>query len=109
VIGFTFYAIRSKFVVPLLLLVVEVLYSRGVKFGGRRVRLKAGYEVKNLIVGILWGAPVSLSLPILDLTIFCFFSLKLFINSVFFDLKDMEKDGVCSHYQNTILLFSFTF
>jgi hypothetical protein len=73
VIGFTFYAIRSKFAVPLLLLVVEVLYSRGVKFGGRRVRLKAGYEVKNLIVGILWGAPVSLSLPILDLTIFCFF------------------------------------
>ncbi len=131
--GYALYAIRGKFIIPLLLLTIGILYSKGIKFKGKRIRLKAGYGVKNVVVGTSWGASISLSLPNPDLTIFTFFTIKLFINSAFFDLKDVERDEIktlpiilgrkfrpCigfanvtlylltyNHYRNIILLFSF--
>lgn len=77
----------------MLLIAIGFLYTKGVKLRRRRVRLKAGYGIKNLVVGISWGASIALSLPTPDLRIFAFFTLKLFVNSAFFDLKDLEKDN----------------
>jgi len=73
---------------------VGVLYSKGLRFRKRRFRLKAGYGIKNLVAGISWGASIALSLPTPELVIFAFFTIKLFVNSAFFDLKDVEKDDI---------------
>jgi hypothetical protein len=123
----------GNFVVPVLLFIIGLLYSKGIKMRGRKVRLKAGYGMKNTVVGFAWGLSIALSLVKFDSCILAFFFAKLFINSTFFDLKDVEKDEVPTlplilgdkfrlflgigvillhslaflHYKSSIVVFSF--
>jgi 4-hydroxybenzoate polyprenyltransferase len=77
---------------------IGYLYSRGIKLGGFVIKLKGSYGAKNLVVGITWGALIagimrtwSSNLTSL-LSIFSFFSMKVFINSVIYDFRDIRGD-----------------
>jgi len=56
--------------------------------------LKLGYGVKNAAVGFSWGFAVAFSLDNVSLEIFAFFFLKLFVNSAYFDLRDVKRDRI---------------
>jgi 4-hydroxybenzoate polyprenyltransferase len=79
-------------------LVTCYLYSKGIKIGKFAFKLKGGFGVKNLVVGITWGAFISgLAgsncvdiIPII--LVFTFFGVKLFVNSAIFDFKDIKGD-----------------
>lgn len=81
-------------IVPLLLITVGFLYSYGLKLKRRRFRLKAGYGVKNAVIGLSWSLSMMLSLKTFDFSIFSFYFLKLFVNSAIFDLKDVDRDEI---------------
>lgn len=95
-IGSLLYALRGNFAVPLLLFIIGLLYSKGFKIKDRKIRLKAGYGMKNAVVGFAWGLSVACSLDKFDVQVFVFFFSKLFINSAFFDLKDVKRDKLAT-------------
>lgn len=74
------------------------LYSKGIKIGKYAFKLKGGFGIKNLVVGITWGIFIAglagsncgKILPIA--LIFTFFGVKLFVNSIIFDFKDVKGD-----------------
>ena len=90
--------------------VTGFLYSKGI-FG---IRLKGGLGVKNLVVGLSWGAfiagiPGRLgSLP--TMAVFLLYGVKTFVNSTIDDFKDIKGDTlaglrtlpICLGEQNTI-------
>jgi 4-hydroxybenzoate polyprenyltransferase len=74
------------------------LYSKGIKIGKSAFKLKGGFGVKNLVVGLTWGLFIAglagsncgKILPIA--LVFTFFGVKLFVNSTIFDFKDVKGD-----------------
>ncbi len=58
------------------------------------MRLKAGYGVKNAVIGFSWSFSIVASLKKVDYVIFTFYFIKLFINSAIFDLKDKDVDEI---------------
>lgn len=74
------------------------LYSKGIKIGKYAFKLKGGFGVKNLVVGLTWGIFIvglvgggcGKIIPIA--LIFTFFGVKLFVNSIIFDFKDVKGD-----------------
>jgi 4-hydroxybenzoate polyprenyltransferase len=74
------------------------LYSKGIKIGKYAFKLKGGFGVKNLVVGLTWGIFIaglvgSSSGKIIPIAlIFTFFGIKLFVNSIVFDFKDVKGD-----------------
>jgi 4-hydroxybenzoate polyprenyltransferase len=74
------------------------LYSKGIKIGRFALKLKGGLGVKNFVVGLTWGAFISglagntckSIIPIV--LVFTFFGLKLFVNSIIYDFKDVKGD-----------------
>jgi 4-hydroxybenzoate polyprenyltransferase len=85
--------------IALIPVTIGYLYSKGIKLGGFRKKLKGSYGAKNLVVGITWGALIagiarrwSSNLASL-FSIFSFFSMKVFINSVIYDCRDIRGDA----------------
>ena len=78
--------------------VTGYLYSKGIKIGKFALKLKGGLGVKNLVVGLTWGAFISglagsncgNIIPIV--LVFTFFGVKLFVNSAIYDFKDIKGD-----------------
>jgi 4-hydroxybenzoate polyprenyltransferase len=78
--------------------VTGYLYSKGLKIGKFSLKLKGGLGVKNLVVGLTWGAFIAgLAgsncgdlVPIV--LVFTFFGVKLFVNSAIYDFKDIRGD-----------------
>lgn len=78
--------------------VTGFLYSKGIKVGGHTLKLKGSLGMKNLIVGLTWGTSIVFvagkgcvnTLPFIF--VFLFFGVKLFINSVIYDFKDVKGD-----------------
>ncbi len=74
------------------------LYSKGIKIGRFALKLKCGLGVKNFVVGLTWGAFISglagntckSIVPIV--LVFTFFGIKLFVNSIIYDFKDVKGD-----------------
>jgi 4-hydroxybenzoate polyprenyltransferase len=74
------------------------LYSKGIKIGKFAFKLKGGFGVKNLVVGLTWGIFIAglagsncgKIIPIA--LVFTFFGVKLFVNSAIFDFKDIKGD-----------------
>jgi 4-hydroxybenzoate polyprenyltransferase len=74
------------------------LYSKGIKIGKFAFKLKGGFGVKNLVVGLTWGIFIAglagskcgNIVPIF--LVFVFFGVKLFVNSAIFDFKDVKGD-----------------
>lgn len=93
------------YLVPLLPLISGYLYTRGISIGGCSLKLKKGAGIKNLVIGLTWGASIALVIghwsgnAVAPCCILLFFGVKLFINSALFDMKDMEGDlsaGICT-------------
>lgn len=78
--------------------VIGFLYSKGLKIGKRALKLKGGLGVKNFVVGLIWGVSVvgvagSACKCFLSLIlVFIFFEIKLCVNSVIYDFKDVTGD-----------------
>ncbi len=81
---------ENKLEVPIILIITGYLYTFGIK----SLRLKAGYGIKNFVVGFSWGFSIAYSLEPLNKSIFIFYFFKLFVNSAYFDLKDIKKDYI---------------
>jgi 4-hydroxybenzoate polyprenyltransferase len=79
-------------------LITGYLYSKGIKVGKLSLKLKGGLGVKNLVVGVTWGAFIagiaggSPSNMLPAILVFSFFGIKLFINSAIYDFKDIKGD-----------------
>ncbi len=90
ILGTVLYFIENKLEVPIILIITGYLYT----FGMRNLRLKAGYGIKNIVVGFSWGFSIAYSLESFNKFIFIFYFFKLFINSAYFDLKDIKEDCI---------------
>lgn len=99
-IGASILFIENLFVVPFLPLIIGCLYSKGVKIMGFNMKLKGGFGVKNLVVALTWGVFIAGITTSTDAGIaslffvFLFFSIKVFINSVIYDFKDVKGDSL---------------
>ncbi len=70
---------------------IGFLYTKGVK----TFRLKQGYGIKNVVVAFTWAFTlVSFMFPYAEnlKTIFLFFFIKSFINTIIYDYKDIRED-----------------
>jgi len=79
-------------------LVTGFLYSKGIKIGKFSLRLKGGLGVKNIVVGITWGifivgvAGAACKHVISIVLVFILYGVKVLINSVIDDFKDIKGD-----------------
>ncbi|MEZ5335695.1 MAG: UbiA family prenyltransferase [Methanolobus sp.] len=79
-------------------LVTGYLYSKGLRIGKFNLRLKGSLGMKNLVVGITWGAFIAgiagiyAAGIIAPIIVFTYFGMKLFINSTIYDFKDIKGD-----------------
>lgn len=79
--------------------VVGYLYSKELKLGGFHIKLKGGAGSKNIVVALAWGGTIATIArkwtedTVSILTVFAFFAVKVFINSVIYDFKDMRGDA----------------
>lgn len=100
VIGTSILIMKGLYLIPFLPFITGYLYSKGLKVGGRSLKLKSGLGVKNLVVGLTWGvfitgiAGISINSLIPLFIVFVYFGSKLFINSTMFDFKDAKGDAM---------------
>ena len=96
-IGISLFFSNNMFTPPIFPFIVGILYSRGIPMGNRKMKLKAGFGMKNLVIGITWGGTLGLVIAstgqvIMAMVIGIYFGMKLFINSTIFDLRDVNGD-----------------
>ena len=78
--------------------IIGYLYSKGLKIGRFKLKLKGSAGGKNIVVAITWGGTIALIVSewnknnITILLIFAFYGTKLFINSILYDFKDIKGD-----------------
>ncbi len=71
--------------------IIGYLYARGI--GG--FRLKGGYGVKNCVVAFTWASTMPIFLGDLSITallVYFFFFSKSFVNTILYDVRDVEND-----------------
>ncbi|WP_456475273.1 UbiA family prenyltransferase [Candidatus Pyrohabitans sp.] len=79
--------------------VIGYLYSKGLKLGGFHIKLKGGAGSKNIVVALTWGGTIAAIAgkwtedTFSIFIVFAFFAVKVFINSVIYDFKDMRGDA----------------
>ena len=77
---------------------IGYIYSKGLRLGRHRLKLKGSLGMKNLTVSLTWGTFISgivqrwTNSELVILFIFPFFTIKSFINTVIYDFKDVEGD-----------------
>ncbi|MDY0388097.1 MAG: UbiA family prenyltransferase [Methanolobus sp.] len=97
-IGAAILSANGLILIAFLPLLTGYLYTRGIKIGKFNLRLKGGMGIKNLVVGITWGAFIAgiagiyAASIVAPLIIFLYFGMKLFINSTIYDFKDVKGD-----------------
>ncbi|MGA2104347.1 UbiA family prenyltransferase [Methanoregula sp.] len=78
--------------------IIGYIYSKGLSFGGYKLKLKGSMGSKNVVIGLTWGGSIALIISrftpnILTVAaVFFFFGIKMFINSTLFDFKDVKGD-----------------
>jgi 4-hydroxybenzoate polyprenyltransferase len=97
IVGAIVLAHEGIFAAPFLPLVTGVFYSRGIRLNGYRYSLKGGAGMKNMVIGLTWGGTMAIivgyyagTLP--GIATFMFYGIKLFCNSVIYDMKDIRGD-----------------
>ena len=89
---------RERIIVASLVpLFIGGLYSQGISIKGHRFSLKRGAGMKNLVIGLTWGGTMAMIVGALAgivpaMAIFMFYGVKLFFNSVIYDMKDVRGD-----------------
>ncbi|WP_342303838.1 UbiA family prenyltransferase [Methanolobus sp. ZRKC5] len=97
-IGAAILSANGLIMIAFLPLVTGYLYTKGIKVGKFNLRLKGGMGMKNLVVGITWGAFIAgiagiyAASIVAPLIVFLYFGMKLFINSTIYDFKDIKGD-----------------
>ena len=88
------------YLAPFLPFGIGYIYSRGLRIGSFRLKLKGSLGVKNVIVGITWAGTIALiagrwcsSVQTIGI-IFLFYSMKIFVTSCVNDFKDVKGDIV---------------
>lgn len=93
-------AIEGLLSIAFLPLATGFLYSRGIKIGKFQLKLKGGCGVKNIVVGITWGifivgvAGAACKHVISIVLVFILYGIKVFVNSVIDDFKDVKGDAL---------------
>ncbi|AGB01617.1 UbiA family prenyltransferase [Methanoregula formicica] len=96
--GTALFCSRNIWVAPFIPFFIGYLYSKGIRIGNLRLRLKGSLGGKNLVIGLTWGGTIAMVIAGSDvsilsvLVVFLFFFGKLFINSVIYDMKDTLGD-----------------
>jgi len=78
--------------------IVGYLYSKGLKIGRFKLKLKGSAGGKNIVVALTWGGTIAIIVSewseniITIALIFIFYGTKLFINSILYDFKDIKGD-----------------
>lgn len=78
--------------------IVGYVYSKGIRIGKFKIKLKGGMGGKNIVIGLTWGGTIASAVSkwteniITEISIFLFFAVKLFINSTLNDFKDIKGD-----------------
>lgn len=78
--------------------IVGYLYSKGIKIGKLKLKLKGSMGGKNIVIGLTWGGTIASIVSewtgsiFAVISIFLFYTIKLFINSVLYDFKDIKGD-----------------
>jgi len=86
------------YLAPFVPFLIGYVYSKGVRIGSYKLKLKGSLGVKNVIVGITWAGTIALivsqwcSSIQTVVIIFLFYGMKLFINSCVNDFKDVKGD-----------------
>ncbi len=79
---------------------IGYFYSNGVRLGIYSFKLKGNLGFKNLVVALTWGINIAAiaqrwSKDALALfSIFTFFTVKSFINTIIYDFRDVEGDAI---------------
>ncbi len=98
--GFLLFARGDLYFIPMYPLVIGMLYTRGISWGSFSLKLKGSAGGKNLVIGLTWGGAIALVIFeqgagwAVAGAIFFFYSVKLFLNSVVYDMKDLEGDRI---------------
>lgn len=109
VIGFI---LTSKYsiIAPFVPLMVGTLYTKGIKIFNKKIKLKRGYGVKNMVVAFTWALTITLFMKSFNvkllslLPIFVLFFSKSFINSTINDFRDIKGDKLAGIKTIPILL-----
>jgi 4-hydroxybenzoate polyprenyltransferase len=79
-------------------LIIGFLYSKGINIRGFHLKLKGGIGSKNVVVGLIWGISIvgvagsNCQNHLLLTIVFVFFGVKVIINSIIDDFKDIKGD-----------------
>jgi 4-hydroxybenzoate polyprenyltransferase len=86
------------YLAPFLPFIIGYFYSKGIRIGSFRLKLKGGLGMKNIIVGLTWSGTIALilvrwcgSIQTIGV-IFLFYGLKIFGTSSINDFKDVRGD-----------------
>lgn len=78
--------------------IVGYLYSKGIKIGKIKLKLKGSMGGKNIVIALTWGGTIAIIVSkwaesiLTIILIFLFYATKLFMNSILYDFKDIEGD-----------------
>ncbi|TFH46575.1 MAG: prenyltransferase [ANME-2 cluster archaeon] len=78
--------------------IVGFLYTKGIKIGKLKLKLKGSRGGKNVVIALSWGGTIAIIVSKWEeniftiMTIFLFYLIKLFINSVLYDFRDIKGD-----------------
>lgn len=81
-------------------IIIGYIYSKGIRIGSRKLKLKGNFGMKNLTVSLTWGSFIAgishgmANSNIVLLFIFPFFTIKSFINTVVYDFRDVKGDAI---------------
>lgn len=97
-IGTVVLAMERIIAAPFVPLLIGALYSRGISVNGHHFSLKGGAGMKNLVIGLTWGGTMAIIVgafagTIPAFAIFMFYGVKLFCNSVIYDMRDTRGDA----------------
>lgn len=86
----------GRIIALLLICILGVLYSVKFRLNGHYYRIKHIFMVKNLLIGVLWGALIPVGADNFSdpqvLALFVFTSLQVMIGSIIRDIPDTESD-----------------
>lgn len=97
-LSFIIFAKENLYYAPFIPFIIGYLYSKGINVGKFNLKLKGSRGGKNIVVGLTWGGTIAIIVSnwtnniFTEISIFLFYSTKLFINSTIYDFKDINGD-----------------
>lgn len=91
-------ALENIYFASLFPYIIGYFYSKGIKIGKLELKLKGSMGGKNIVIGLTWGGTIASIVSkwtesiFTIISIFLFYTTKLFINSVLYDFKDIKGD-----------------